>query len=132
MGRFLMRNPKQGFRMRRMVLDKVTFLLFSLCALLLISSVMERSSQPEEKSLISLLELRRATLLKHCSTKAKKHSSPKPSLKNLHFIRNLPGDLVFCLLKKGGSPSLTDFFTNNLEPADEVEWLNGPDEMEQE
>ena len=58
--------------------------------------------------------------------------SPKPVFKNLHFIRNLPGDLVFCLLKKAGSTSLTHFFTNNLEPADEVAWLDGPDEETQE
>ena len=57
---------------------------------------------------------------------------PKPSMKNLHFVRNLPGDLVFCLLKKAGSTSLTHLFTNNLEPADEMAWLDGPDEETQE
>ena len=56
----------------------------------------------------------------------------KPALKNLHFIRHLPGDLVFCLLKKAGSTSLTHFFTNNLEPADEAAWLDVPDEETEE
>ena len=121
-------------------MNKVTFLLlFSVGTLLFISSVLKRSNEPEE-SIISILELRRATLLKHCSSKTKKSSqelsvkklpvvsSLKPALKNLHFIRNLPGDLVFCLLKKAGSTSLTHFFTNNLEPADEAAWLDVPDE----
>ena len=127
-----------------MALNKVTFLLlFSVGTLLFISPVLKRSNEPEE-SIISILELRRATLLKHCSSKTKKSSqelsvkklpvvsSLKPALKNLHFIRNLPGDLVFCLLKKAGSTSLTHFFTNNLEPADEVAWLDVPDEETQE
>ena len=101
-----------------MALNKVTFLLlFSVGTLLFIFSLLGRSTEPEE-SIISRLELRKATLLKHCSTKTKKSYQEqsmkqlhvvgflKPALKNLHFIRHLPGDLVFCLLKKeevGGS-----------------------------
>ena len=139
-----MRNSDQGFGKRRMALNKVTFLLlFSVGTLLFTFSVVERSTEPEE-SFISRLELRRATLLKHCSTNTKKSSQEqsmkqlhvfgplKLALKNLHFIRHLPGDLVFCLLKKAGSTSLTHFFTNNLEPADEVAWLDVPDEETQE
>ena len=61
-----------------------------------------------------------------------KLDSPEPPMKNLHFVRNLPGDVVFCLLKKAGSTSLTHFFTNNLEPADEMAWLVGPDKITQE
>ena len=136
-----MRASDPGFGMRRIVLNKVTFLLlFSVGGLLFISCVLERRNKPE--SMISILELRRAMLLNHCSTEksSQKQStkklhvvrSPEPSMKNLHFVRNLPGDLVFCLLKKAGSTSLTHLFTNNLEPADEMAWLDGPDEETQE
>ena len=136
-----MRVSDPCFGMRRMVtLNKVTVLLiFSVGGLLFISSVLERSNKPEE-SMISILELRRAILLNHCSTKKssqvqsgkKLQNSPEPLMKNLHFIRHLPGDVVFCLLKKAGSTSLTHFFTNNLEPSDEMVWLDGPDEETQE
>ena len=61
-----------------------------------------------------------------------KLNSSDPPMRNLHFVRNLPGDVVFCLLKKAGSTSLTHFFTNNLEPAAEVAWLDVPDEETQE
>ena len=136
-----MRASDPGFGMRRIVLNKVTFLLlFSLGGLLFVSCVLERSNNPE--SMMSILELRRALLLKHCSTEKSSQEqstkklhvvrSPEPSMKNLHFVRNLPGDLVFCLLKKAGSTSLTHLFTNNLEPADEMAWLDGPDEETQE
>ena len=92
--------------------------------------------------MISKLELRRARLLKHCMAKKSSNEptlnksdfvgSTEPFMKNLHYVRNLPGDLIFCLLKKGGSTSLTNFFTNNLDPTDEVGWLEGLDKETQE
>ena len=92
--------------------------------------------------MISRLEFRRARLLQHCMTKKSPSlpsinkpdfvGSPEPFMKNLHYIRNLPGDLIFCLLKKGGSTSLTNFFTSNLDPTDEVAWLEGLDKETQE
>ena len=58
--------------------------VFSVGCRLFISSVLERSIKPD-KSMISILELRRAILLKHCSTK---RSSQEPSTKKLHVVRS--------------------------------------------
>ena len=115
----------------------ISLLVFTFVGLLFISSVLQRNNRPE--SLISMLELRKARLLKHCSSKKRsqgpsmtKLNSPEPPMKNLHFVRNLPGDVAFCLLKKAGSTSLTHFFTNNLEPAEEMTWLVGLDQTTRE
>ena len=79
----------------------------------------------KQESMISKLELRRARLLKHCLTQNSSQEpsvkkvdfvgSPESSMKNIHYVRNLPEDLIFCLLKKGGSTSLEKLFTSNLE-----------------
>ena len=122
----------RGFRMGELGLNKVTFLLFVFGSFLFFYE----SRGKEPKSLISVFEQRRSLLLQHCSRKKsleeamRKMStsqSPEPSMKDLHFVRDLPGDLVFCLVKKAGSTSLNTFFLNTLEPADEVAWLHQPD-----
>ena len=80
--------------------------------------------------------------MKHCARKKRSESravknlqrsdSAQRSMKNLHVVENLPGDLVFCLTKKAGSTSLGQFFVNNLEPADEMAWMSPfVDEVEQ-
>ena len=91
-----MRTSDQGFGKRRMALNKVTFLLL-FGTLLFTFSVVERSTEPEE-SFISRLELRRATLLKHCSTKTKK-SSQEQSMKQLYVVSflNKPALKIFIL-----------------------------------
>ena len=96
------------------------FIIFFAGGLLFISVGLQRSN--EQESMISKLELRRARLLRHCLTQK---SSPEPSMKNLHYVRNLPEDLIFCLLKKGGSTSLEKFFTSNLDFTDEAVWYAG-------
>ena len=123
----------RGFRMGELGLNKVTFLLFVFGSFLFFYE--SRGKEPE--SLISVFEQRRSLLLEHCSRrksseeasmrKISNSQSPEPSMKDLHFVRDLPGDLVFCLVKKAGSTSLNTFFLNTLEPADEVAWLHQPD-----
>ena len=123
----------RGFRMGELGLNKVTFLLFVFGSFLFFYE--SRGKEPE--SLISVFEQRRSLLLEHCSRrktseeasmrKISNSESPEPSIKDLHFVRDLPGDLVFCLVKKAGSTSLNTFFLNTLEPADEVAWLHQPD-----
>ena len=64
-----------------------------------------------------VLEARRSLLLSHCLSKAKSHSADCenekkcdsnffPPLRHLHYIQNLPEDLVFCVPLKTGSTSL--------------------------
>ena len=126
-----MKISGRGFRMGELGLNKVTFLLFVFGSFLFFYE--SRGKEPE--SLISVFEQRRSLLLEHCSRKKsseeasmrKISQSPEPSIKDLHFVRDLPGDLVFCLVKKAGSTSLNTFFLNTLEPADEVAWLHQPD-----
>ena len=128
-----MKISGRGLRMGELGLNKVTFLLFVFGSFLFFYE--SRGKEPE--SLISVFEQRRSLLLEHCSRKKSSEEasmrkisnsqSPEPSIKDLHFVRDLPGDLVFCLVKKAGSTSLNTFFLNTLEPADEVAWLHQPD-----
>ena len=106
------------------VLPLISFLF---CVILLILSLFEKGVN--EESMISRLELRRATMLKHCSTKK---VSEVQSLRTVHFLRNLPGDLAVCVLKKAGSTSLNHFFTNNLDSTDEAAWFTPPDKETQQ
>ena len=111
-----------------MFLNKVVLLIvFLFCVILLILSLFEKGVN--EESMISRLELRRATMLKHCSTKK---VSEVQSLRTVHFLRNLPGDLAVCVLKKAGSTSLNHFFTNNLDSTDEAAWFTPPDKETQQ
>ena len=96
------------------------FIIFFAGGLLFISVGLQRSN--EQENMISKLELRRARLLRHCLTQK---SSEEPWMKNLHYVRNLPEDVIFCLLKKGGSTSLEKFFTSNLDFTDEAVWYAG-------
>ena len=94
----------RGFRMGELGLNKVTFLLFVFGSFLFFYE--SRRKGPE--SLISVFEQRRSLLLEHCSRRKsseeasmrKISQSSEPSIKDLHFVRDLPGDLVFCLVKK--------------------------------
>ena len=111
-------------------LKRVTFLLMItiISIFFFISSLRESSTKSKELEMISLFELRRSRLLKHCARKKRSESgevnSREPPMKNLHVVENLPSDLVFCLTKKAGSTSLGQFFVNNLEPADEMAWMS--------
>ena len=115
--------------------------LFTITSSLLLVSLFYRSPQLPESSnesleIVSLFELRRSLLLNHCTQKKKSlggspQGLPKLPLKNLHMVRNLPGDLVFCLLKKGGSTSLNQFFLSNLQPSDEMTWIQPVEEAMQ-
>ena len=115
--------------------------LFTITSSLLLVSLFYRSPQLPESSnesleMVSLFELRRSLLLNHCAQKKNSWGGPpqglpKLPLKNLHMVRNLPGDLVFCLLKKGGSTSLNQFFLSNLQPSDEMTWIQTVEEAMQ-
>ena len=115
--------------------------LFTITSSLLLVSLYYRSPQLPESSnesleMVSLFELRRSLLLNHCAQKKNSlgglvQELPKLPLKNLHMVRNLPGDLVFCLLKKGGSTSLNQFFLSNLQPSDEMTWIQTVEEAMQ-
>ena len=116
-------------------LKRVTFLLMiTISIFFTISSLRESSTKSKELEMISLFELRRSRLLKHCARKKRSESGAvknlqgsnctQRSMKNLHVVENLPTDLVFCLTKKAGSTSLGQFFVNNLEPADEMAWMS--------
>ena len=118
-----------------MALKRVTLLLLITISIFFsISSLRESSTKSKELEMISLFELRRSRLLKHCARKKRSESgavknlqgsnSTEPPMKNLHVVENLPSDLVFCLTKKAGSTSLGQFFVNNLEPADEMAWMS--------
>jgi len=115
--------------------------LFTITSSLLLVSLFYRSPQLPESGnesleMVSLFELRRSLLLNHCAQKKNSWGGPpqglpKLPLKNLHMVRNLPGDLVFCLLKKGGSTSLNQFFLSNLQPSDEMTWIQTVEEAMQ-
>ena len=115
--------------------------LFTITSSLLLVSLFYRSPQLPESSnesleMVSLFELRRSLLLNNCAQKKNSWGGPpqglpKLPLKNLHMVRNLPGDLVFCLLKKGGSTSLNQFFLSNLQPSDEMTWIQPVEEAMQ-
>ena len=126
-------NSKDFRHFRGMLRFNQGFIIFFAGGLLFISVGLQRSN--EQESMISKLELRRARLLKHCLTQNSSQEpsvkkvdfvgSPEASMKNIHYVRNLPEDLIFCLLKKGGSTSLEKFFTSNLDFTDEAVWYAG-------
>ena len=82
-----------------------------------------------------VLEARRSLLLSHCLSKAKSHSADCenekkcdsnifPPLRHLHYIQNLPEDLVFCVPLKTGSTSLMNFMHKNVDAGDFNTWYN--------
>ena len=71
----------------------------------------------------------------HCLSKAKSQSADCeneqecdqnifPPLRHLHYIQNLPEDLVFCVPLKTGSTSLKSFMHRNLNASDFNSWYN--------
>ena len=82
-----------------------------------------------------VLEARRSLLLSHCLSKAKSQSADCenekkcdsnifPPLRHLHYIQNLPEDLVFCVPLKTGSSSLMNFMHKNVDAGDFNTWYN--------